>query len=83
MFAAKDENKPINGGNLVLGHFIDDPEDTTDIFDNFEDTSCCTGEYVHVFVNPNNGNKKVYISDEWRKVLGRLLSCLFVLIRYL
>jgi acyl-CoA thioesterase FadM len=72
MFAARNETQPFSGGDLVLGHFKDDIEDKSKVLDHFEETACCTGEYTHVFVNPNNGNKPSYISDEWRKVLCRL-----------
>ena len=72
MFAAKNEEHPFRCGDLVLWHFLDDIEETSTIVDHFEDTSCCTVEYVHVFVNPNNGNKPSCISDEWRKVICRL-----------
>ena len=72
MFAPRNEKHPFSCGDLVLGHFKDDIEEKSEIFYHFEDTACCTGEYIHVFVNPNNDNKPSYISDEWRKVLCRL-----------
>ena len=55
-----------------MGHFKDETNIKARVLDHFEDASCCTGEYIHVFVNPKNGNKPCNISEEWRKVLKRL-----------
>ena len=71
IFAAKDDTAPFNKGDLVMGNFKDE-NDISGVLDHFEDTSCCTGEYIHVFVNPKNENKPCHISEEWRKVLKRL-----------
>ena len=55
-----------------MGHFKDDKDIKSRVLNQFEDSSCCTGEYIHVFVNPKNGNKPCPISDDWREVLQRL-----------
>ena len=73
MFAAKNERMPFCNGDLVLGHFKDDNNVHVNVLDYFEDSPCCTGEYTHVFVNPQKGNKPCRISEEWRTVLSRLL----------
>ena len=72
LFAAKDENSSFSGGNLVLGNFKDELDVEAHVLNHFEDTACCTGEYIHVFVNPKKGNTPSKISDEWRDVLKRL-----------
>ena len=72
IFAAKNERAPFINGDLVMGHFKDETNIKARVLDYFEDSSCCTGEYIHVFVNPKNGNKPCNISEEWRKVLKRL-----------
>ena len=83
IFAAKNDSAPFNNGDLVLGHFKDETNIKARVLDHFEDSSCCTGEYIHVFVNPNNGNKPCNISEEWRKVLKRLTwKCVMIFVFY-
>ena len=69
MFAPKDNNLSLVGGNFAHGHFKHDPDICSHILDRFEDSACCTGEYVHVFVNPKNDNRPTTIPDDWRKTL--------------
>ena len=51
LFAAKDENSSFSSCNLVLGNFKDELDVEAHVLNHFEDTACCTGEYIHVFLN--------------------------------
>ena len=68
LFPPKFEDEPISG-DLVRGHFSDDK-----ILSNFETSAVCTGEYVHVFVDPKSGNRPISIPDSWKVQLQKLKS---------
>jgi hypothetical protein len=60
LFAPKDPSEPIIS-DLVRGHFAGDR-----VLEKFEESAVCTGEYVHVLVDPKNDNKPAAIPDDWR-----------------
>ena len=55
--------------NFTHGYFADDLKEVSEKFD---ETASAVGHSVHVFVDPNDGNKPTPIPDEWRKVLKKL-----------
>lgn len=74
MFSAKNETLSFCGGDLVQGHFKDDVNVHSQVLDHFEDSACCIGEYIHVFVNPQNANRPCKIPEDWKNTLHRLQS---------
>jgi len=66
LFAPKDPKEPVLS-DLVQGHFSGD-----NTIESFEENAVCTGEYVHVLVDPNNGNKPASIPMDWMKSLQLL-----------
>ena len=68
LFPPKCEDKSISG-DLVRGHFSGDK-----ILSDFSSSAVCTGESVHVFVDPKNGNRPVPIPESWKVQLQKLKS---------
>ena len=68
LFPPLDESKSVSS-DLVRGHFSDDQ-----VLADFSDSAACTGHYVHVFVDPKNGNRPIQIPDPWKSELGKIKS---------
>jgi len=68
LFPPISEDESISG-DLVRGHFPGDK-----ILSEFSSSAVCTGESVHVFVDPKNGNRPVPIPESWKVQLRKLKS---------
>ena len=68
LFPPLNEDKSVTS-DLVRGHFAGDP-----VLADFSDSAVCIGHYVHVFVDPKNGNRPILIPESWRSELAKIKS---------